>query len=407
MAQSKSNKSLCLSDLSKARDALYDVRSKWENIGIELLLSKNDTDAIKRQHPSLNPLDCLTEMLSIYLKRKILEPSWDKIIAALKVRAIDESGLAYDLEQKYGSSRTVLSTTEVIESLPRQPAVEQVLRGDMSTEIIPTQQMIEQVVGDASRETQEDIAAFPYLDVTNLSKEDRRDLIQKLSRDYTNILIKFAKLEECSRKSLIIRNIPAETVANCVLNLATYKHNDVPMPLPKSEVDSFGEAMSIDKIFFLLKKHNLISYFNYGILKHVIEDNGTDNDKCMLMEYEDEFKVFCQRSVFEAPPVISKCTSPTRKSFQALITTDMRTTLADVVAAERKIADILGLNHSVLTLHEITPGSLILTLSVPASIVDDLFPLKESKLIELKTNGITILFKDGKNVKKGEVLLYW
>ena len=368
MAQSISYETVekfCLSDLSEVREALFDVRSKWENVGIELL-NKNDTDAIKRQHPSLDPVDCLTEMLSIYLKRDYPEPSWDAIIAALRARAVGESRLAEELEQRY-----IMCTTT-----PRQTTVEH------------------HTIGEASRLNQDEIVAFPYLDVSKLSLQDRQDLIQKLSRDYTNILKKFAKFEGHVRNSLIRQNISAEGVANCALNLALFKSDDVPRPLLPGELENFEEAKSIDKIFILLKKHQLISYFNYGILKHIVETHGTEVDKCKLKEYEDEFKKFCLHKVHEVPPVISKCTSSTRKIFKVLITTDMSTTLTDVAAAEQKIADILGLHHSVLTLHEISPGSLILTLSVPISIVDELFPLKEEHLSELKANGFTILFKD-------------
>ena len=363
MAQTTINRKLCQSNLSEVRDALHDVRSKWENIGIELL-NKNDTDAIKRQHSSLNPVDCLTDMLSIYLKSDY--PSWEAIIAALRAKAVGEAGLAQDLEQRYVMS---------VQTTTKQTTVE------LST-----------INDETSQQNQEKIVDFPYLDVSNLSPQDRQDLIQKLSRDYTNILKRFAKLEGHIRNSLIGQNIPAEGVANCALNLALFKSDDVPRPLLAGELESFEKAKSIDAIFILLKKHALISYFNYGILKHIIETHGTEDDKCKLKEYEEEFEKFCLRKVYEVPPVISKCTSPTRKAFKVLITRDMRTTLTDVAAAERKIADILGLYHSVLTLHEIIPGSLILTLSVPALIVNELFPLEESQLMELKANGFALIF---------------
>ena len=371
-----SSKKLCLSDLSDVRDALFDVRSKWENIGIELLLNKNDTDAIKRQHPSLDPVDCLTEMLSIYLRRVNPEPSWDKIVAALRARAIGESRKAHELEQKYLPA-----------AMPRQQTVEH-----------------QSADGGASRK---DTVTFPYLDVNNLNPQDRRDLIQKLSRDYLNILEKFAKLQEHICESLVRRNISAERIANCALSLALFKSDNVPRPLLTDKLESIEEVRSIDRVFILLKRHKLISYFDHGILKHIIETHGTEDDKCRLREYIDEFQQFCRRNVFEVPPVISESTSPTRKSFKVLITADMSATLADVAAAERRIADILGLHHSVLTLHEITPGSLILILSVPISIVDELFPLREAQLSELKANGFTILFKDWKNVKQeGMALVY-
>ena len=126
-------------------------------------------------------------------------------------------------------------------------------------------------------------------------------------------------------------------------------------------------------------------------MKHIIEIYGNEDDKRRLKEYMDEFQKFCRRKVFEVPPVISECTSDTRKIFKILVTADMSATLADIEAAERKIADILGLGHSVLTLHEITPGSLVLTLSIPITIADNIFPLQASQLSQLEGNGFTVL----------------
>ena len=54
------SRKLDISHLAKVRDALYEVRSKWEDICIELL-GKNETDAIKKENP--NSLgDCLKEI---------------------------------------------------------------------------------------------------------------------------------------------------------------------------------------------------------------------------------------------------------------------------------------------------------------------------------------------------------
>ena len=73
------------------------------------------------------------------------------------------------------------------------------------------------------------------------------------------------------------------------------------------------------------------------------------------------------------------------------MTPDMSTSLADVAAAERKIADILGVPHSALILHEIMPGSLVLKLSISVSIAEKLFPLQKPLLDELKANNFSII----------------
>ena len=91
MAQSVSeaefSRKLTPLNLATIREALFDVRAKWEDIGIELL-NKNDTDAIKKEKGN-DVGDCFTEMLSVYLKRGE-NPSWSSIIAALKAKAVGE-----------------------------------------------------------------------------------------------------------------------------------------------------------------------------------------------------------------------------------------------------------------------------------------------------------------------------
>ena len=380
MAQSVSGAEswrLASCSLATVRDALFDVRSKWEDIGIELL-SKNDTDAIKKEKCS-NVVDCLTEMLSIYLKRAKAEPSWRSIVAALRAKAVGESQLAEELEQKYLSP--------AVSRLPdplRQQNVEPAPVDCHSSSNSNLQVQYSSLDGE--------VDLFPYLDTNKLSSHKRKDLIQRLSRDYTNILAKFAKLETTTCKSLNKQNTSAEKIANCALSLALYKSDDVPKPLLEKEYEHLEEAKSIERIFIFLRKRKLISYFNYGILEHIIETYGTEDDKYNLMEYVNEFQKFCRRKVVEVPPIISECTSPTRKIFKVLMTADMSATLTDIEAAERKIADILGLAHSVLTLHKITPGSLVLTLSIPVPIADKIFPLHASQLNQLEDNGFTILY---------------
>ena len=221
--------------------------------------------------------------------------------------------------------------------------------------------------------------SFPYLDTLNeLSSDKKKDLIQTLSNDHRMIVKKFATLEAHICESIKRQNISAEVITNSILSLALVKSDDVPRALLIDEVESFEETTSIDRVFLLLKKHKLISYFDHGILRHIIEIHGTEDDMRELKEYLDEFQEFCRRKVFEVPPVISECTSATRKIFKVLITEHMSANLIDVAAAERKIADILGLPHSALTLHKITPGSLVLTLSIPLLIADKIFPLRAS-----------------------------
>ena len=152
---------LISSDLATVRDALFDVRSKWEDIGIELL-SKNDTDATKTEKYN-DAVGYLTAMLSVYLKRAKPEPSWKSIIDALKAKAVGESRLAEELEEKYLSHDQACA---VVSSPLRQQNVESA----------PVDQQCNSSSNSINRETLEQqsssLAAnaednlFPYLDTT-------------------------------------------------------------------------------------------------------------------------------------------------------------------------------------------------------------------------------------------------
>ena len=356
------SRKLSPSSLAIVREALYDVRSKWEDIGIELRLDKSSLEAIKKEKLN-NVGECLTEMISTYLKRVDLEPSWSAIVQALKAKAISETRLAEEIEQK-------------CDQLSSQ---EQNTSEDRKLIVVPEHNL------------QAECITFPYLDINKLSSLECKDIIQRLSSDYKEILRKFAKLQSCVCESLESRKIPVEKVANCALSLAIYKSDDVPRPLIAEEQKSLEDASSMDRIFINLRKHNLISYFDYGILQHIVDTHGSEEDKHRLQEYVEYFQIFCQRKVYEVPPVISECTLRTRRTFKVLMTSDMTTTLADVAAAERKIADILGVPHSALTLHEIMPGSLVLTLSISASFAEKLFPLQKPQLDQLEANKFSII----------------
>ena len=349
------------------RDALYDVRSKWEDIGIELL-DKNEIDAVKKEKGN-NLVDCLTEMLSIYLKRVTPKPSWRSIIAALKAKAVGELQRAQELE-------ACLRQRNLFE--PQTSICHSVRCIDESGE------------SNVSQETSKEVA-FPYLDTNNLNPNQRKDLIQKLSRDYKNILERFATLQNSTCESLCKQDISAEKIANCALSLALYKSDDVPRPLSQAEQERLEEAKTVERVFIFLRKHKLISYFDYGILEHIIKIYGAEEDKQRLKDYVENFHKYCQRKVVEVPSMILECPQSTRKIFKVLMTADMTVTLIDIKAAERKIADILGLPHSVLTLHEIAPGSVVLTLSIPIQSSNDIFPLQASQLNQLKANGFIII----------------
>ena len=85
-------------ELSSLLRELIKVDSEWENIGILLEIESHRLESIKtaEHHSTLN---CLREMLKIWLKKINPPPSWSAITDALK--CLREEQLAHDLRSKY------------------------------------------------------------------------------------------------------------------------------------------------------------------------------------------------------------------------------------------------------------------------------------------------------------------
>lgn len=79
-------------DLREARDFLYDVRHKWYDIGLELMVKAKELDEIKSDNTDSGY--CLREMLKVRLKNCTEPLTWKKIAEALEAKAVKEEALA-------------------------------------------------------------------------------------------------------------------------------------------------------------------------------------------------------------------------------------------------------------------------------------------------------------------------
>lgn len=91
---------LTTDDLKEVRDALYSIRLKWYDIGIELTVKVGELDTIRAQHS--DPKDALTEMIKKWLKSTNLRsgpPTWKSLARALEADAVDEKEIAQNGKQ--------------------------------------------------------------------------------------------------------------------------------------------------------------------------------------------------------------------------------------------------------------------------------------------------------------------
>ena len=71
------------SDLSKILSALWEGRSRWYNLGLELKLSPGTLEAIKLENPHVLG-DCFRAMLYEWLKKDDPSRTWQTLSKALR-----------------------------------------------------------------------------------------------------------------------------------------------------------------------------------------------------------------------------------------------------------------------------------------------------------------------------------
>jgi hypothetical protein len=98
---------LSTTDLSKVRNEILSAAAKWYDIGLELGLTADYLDTIKKAND--DPQDCLRELLRRWLSGVDPQPSWKALIAALSTQAVNYHALASEIEQKYSSKSTGIS----------------------------------------------------------------------------------------------------------------------------------------------------------------------------------------------------------------------------------------------------------------------------------------------------------
>ena len=90
---------LTTSDLKNVRKSVWDARTKWYDIGIELEIDVSVLDAIK--HDNDDAGSRLTAMLTNWLKRTTPSPNWEALVNALKSPTVGCERQAEDIEKKY------------------------------------------------------------------------------------------------------------------------------------------------------------------------------------------------------------------------------------------------------------------------------------------------------------------
>ena len=231
---------------------------------------------------------------------------------------------------------------------------------------------------------------FPYLDMSNINEADWIDFQDRLTSETREIKLRFARFTLNVIRSLEILEIPLEKIKVSLLSLTAFTDNIGVKTLDMEDKCKIEAATTLSEVFIVLQ--NYISFFNYHIIEHIIDQHGATRDRTWLEEYLRKFHIFCQRSIFEVPknlfPSISRFTA---KVF-ALKCTEGVVTMQGLKGVMGQIAKIFHMRPAALQLCSIKKGCVELHFLISTAVADIIFPVSSPQHLALSEIGVKVLF---------------
>ena len=232
----------------------------------------------------------------------------------------------------------------------------------------------------------------PYLNVNHLSEFDKEDFVKKLKINLRDIHNKFVNYSIQLRESLETQNISLDSVKQRIFGLKACPGVNV---VSKNELE-LELATSLSEVFNILLRNKYISFFDYEILKEIIEYHGSDEDKRLHEEYLGCLLEFCKKSLFEVPiSVFSSIANYEPKSQPFIIKCidlDESTTLQMTFNLIQLVADVFELRPHVFQLCSIEKGCVELHFLISTAVADHIFPVSPSQHSKLSAIGVRVLY---------------
>ena len=301
------------------------------NIGIELNIIKPDLDAIKATVQGGNPGDCLTEMLTLWLKHTNPLPTWSALVTALKQPTIGLQQLAKQIENLH------------------------IIVNDFSDEVTKL--------------------SFPHIKEVVPNEHAREELEYRLRMQSKDIMLEFRILQNKFFDSVEDRNIAVD-------KLVEYLEQEVSDALQRQEIDSKPKTLKEMKEF--LKRRS--SFYDYQLIKYMIKLIGTDKDKDQLEQYEEAFLEYAKCRIYECPSMFCYSDGACSELQVKLDSMYDNHEVKELKNLQYRLCSILKISVYVCRLKSIKKGCFLLTFLIPCCVQETVFPLsieQEKALNEL------------------------
>ena len=233
---------------------------------------------------------------------------------------------------------------------------------------------------------------FPCLDISKLSKEDEKQLHQRLYNESVTMMDKFQHLFSSTTESLKRREVSVKELLCHLVGLGALPpmYEDLNLPLFRQQFPELTKSKTVEEAMLVIGHY--CSFFNFRMIEHIIDKLGTSQDKKNLSKYREEFNKYAERHVFECPSEVGSVSEDLANIIVTLDETFEGCTVRNLDLFVDNLRTILNISSgAVFKLCHITPGSLKLTFQLPFSILQDIFPLSKEQKAALSGVGVAKL----------------
>ena len=248
-------------------------------------------------------------------------------------------------------------------------------------------------VAMATDKSQQQIT-FPYLDLKGMSKDEKQQLHRRLYAESVDIMFKFQDLFTETTKSLKERNVSTRDLSNHLACLGSLKptYNDSEGSAFRHQLPQLRYTELVDDAMSEVV-NEYCSFFNYHIIERIINKLGTEQDKDNLSKYKEEFAEYGKCHIFECPSEVGERSDHCVDMFVVLDKNYDNCTVSNLDLFVINLHKILNVSSgSGLKLCHIEPGSLKLTIQLPFSVLQNIFPLSSEQEAALAGLGVDNLW---------------
>ena len=241
--------------------------------------------------------------------------------------------------------------------------------------------------------------SFPYLNVKDMSKEEKQQLHQRLYAESMDMIDKFQNLLSATADSLKKQRKSVKSLLCHLVGLGPHPpaYRGLNLPEFSRQLPELTKSRTIDEAMVVIG--NYCSFFNYRMIEHIINKLGTRKDHKNLSKYREHFRQYSEQLVFKCPSQVGEMSEGLANMYVTLDKVYDSYTLNSLELFVNNLRKILNISDgAVFKLCHIARGSLKLTFQLPYSVLGDIFPLNEDQRAALSGLGVrriwTVEFDD-------------